>query len=338
LRGELIELRPLRQDDFDALFAVASDPLIWEQHPERTRFQEPVFRVFFADAMKTNSAFVALDRATGQIIGSSRYHGFDAERSVVEIGWTFLAREYWGGRYNGEMKRLMLEHAFTQVARVIFIIGPDNLRSRKAVEKIGGVYFGATKDAKGEDRVVYELTPSLYKRRPSALPAAIRAGRRDDSAAILALYVTVARISGGLARMPDEMNLEYVEDCVAKSLKNGVLLVAEGGGRLLGELHAYGAGLKKFEHVLANLTVAVHPDAQGQGLGRRLFETMLTEVREKRPDILRIELFTQESNVRGQRLYESVGFRRQGWSEQAILGPDGELEADIPMAWLRTPR
>jgi len=107
-------------------------------------------------------ALVALDRANGQVIGSSRYHGYDSEQSVIEIGWTFLARAYWGGRYNGEMKRLMLEHAFRWVTRVVFIIGPDNRRSQRAVEKIGGVHAGTTTDARGQARLVYELTPALY--------------------------------------------------------------------------------------------------------------------------------------------------------------------------------
>lgn len=162
LVGELLELRPLRQDDWPALFAVASDPLIWEQHPDSDRFKEDVFRRFFADAMHSGGALVALDRATGQIIGSSRYHGFDATGSVVEIGWTFLARRFWGGTYNGEMKRLMLEHAFTVVDRVIFIIGPENRRSRRAVEKIGGVFLRSERDETGRERVVYELTRAAF--------------------------------------------------------------------------------------------------------------------------------------------------------------------------------
>lgn len=170
LAGALLELRPLRADDFEALFRVAADPLIWEQHPDWNRYQEEVFRGFFADALASGGALVAVDRATQEIIGSSRFHGYDAERSVVEIGWTFLARAYWGGRYNGEMKRLMLEHAFTAVQRVVFIIGPDNRRSQRAVEKIGGVPAGTTTDARGRERVVYELTPALY--------AAHRARRR----------------------------------------------------------------------------------------------------------------------------------------------------------------
>ena len=166
LVGELLELRPLRADDFEELFRVASDPLIWEQHPERTRYQEPTFRAFFEEALASGGALVALDRAGGQIIGSSRYHGYDAEQSVIEIGWSFLARACWGGRYNGEMKKLMLEHAFRSVKRVIFVIGPDNRRSQRAVEKIGGVRAGTTTDARGQARVVYEITPALYAQRP----------------------------------------------------------------------------------------------------------------------------------------------------------------------------
>ena len=155
----------MKADDFDALFRVASDPLIWEQHPEPNRYQEPVFRKFFDDGMRSAGALVAIDRTTGEIIGTSRYHDYNATRSVIEIGFTFLARAYWGGEYNGEMKRLMLEHAFRYVTRVLFIIGPDNLRSRRAVEKIGGVLAGTTSDALGRERVVYELTPTVYSAR-----------------------------------------------------------------------------------------------------------------------------------------------------------------------------
>jgi len=167
LTGELLELRPLRQDDWAALFAVASDPLIWEQHPDSDRYKEDVFRQFFADALNSRGALVAIDHATGQIIGSSRYHAFDAER-VVEIGWTFLARRYWGGRYNGEMKRLMLEHAFKTVDQVLFIIGPENRRSRRAVEKIGAVYLRVAPDAKGRESVVYVLTKAAFAQGPLA--------------------------------------------------------------------------------------------------------------------------------------------------------------------------
>jgi RimJ/RimL family protein N-acetyltransferase len=138
LTGERIELRPAMPDDFDALFAVASDPLIWEVHPAHDRWQESVFRRFFDDGFASGGMLVAIDRATGAVIGSSRYDFGRAEPGEVEIGWTFLARSHWGGRYNAEMKALMLDHAFRSVHRVIFLVGETNIRSRKAVEKIGG--------------------------------------------------------------------------------------------------------------------------------------------------------------------------------------------------------
>lgn len=163
LRGELLELRPLRPEDFDALFAVASDPLIWEQHPNSDRYKDEVFRAFFHDALASGGALVAIDSRDGRVIGSSRFYGYDAAASEVEIGWTFLARSHWGGAYNGEMKRLMLRHAFRFVDRVVFLIGPQNWRSRRAVEKIGGVLVG-TRTARGRDSVVYQITAAAYAR------------------------------------------------------------------------------------------------------------------------------------------------------------------------------
>jgi RimJ/RimL family protein N-acetyltransferase len=157
LRGDLLVLRPLRPDDWDALFAVAADPLIWEQHPASDRWREDVFREFFRVAMESGGALVAIDRRDGRIVGSSRYHGYDPAASEVEVGWSFLARSHWGGRYNGEMKRLMLRHAFGSVERVVFIIGPENLRSRRAVEKIGAVLEGTRRDDTGRECVVYAI-------------------------------------------------------------------------------------------------------------------------------------------------------------------------------------
>ena len=122
LEGELLRLRPLQASDFDDLFAVAADPLIWEQHPAPDRYKEEQFRTFFRESLESAGALIAIDRRDGRIIGSSRFHGYDRERSEIEIGWTFLARSHWGGRYNGEMKRLMLLHAFRFVDRVVFLV------------------------------------------------------------------------------------------------------------------------------------------------------------------------------------------------------------------------
>lgn len=138
LEGELVRLRPLYADDWDALFAVASDPLIWQQHPAHDRWQEPVFRAFFDDALAKQGALVAIDVQTGAVIGSSRYQGLEeGDGGSVEIGWTFLARAHWGGTTNHEMKRLMLAHALASVAEVRFAVGETNTRSRRALERIG---------------------------------------------------------------------------------------------------------------------------------------------------------------------------------------------------------
>ncbi len=142
LKSELIELRPLTPEDWDDLFAVASDPLIWEQHPESDRYKEDVFKIFFSEALESGGAFVVIDAKTQQIIGSTRFYGYDPEKSEIEIGWTFLARKYWGGRYNAEMKRLLLNHAFKFVESVVFFVGEDNVRSQKAMEKVGAIKVG----------------------------------------------------------------------------------------------------------------------------------------------------------------------------------------------------
>jgi RimJ/RimL family protein N-acetyltransferase len=139
LEGERLLLRPLRPDDWDALFAVASDPLIWEVHPAHDRWHEPVFRAFFDDALAQGGAFAVIDKSCGEIVGSSRFQNHEpANGGSVEIGWTFLARSHWGGGYNAEMKRLMLVHALAAVERVDFRVGETNWRSRRAMEKIGG--------------------------------------------------------------------------------------------------------------------------------------------------------------------------------------------------------
>jgi len=155
----------------------------------------------------------------------------------------------------------------------------------------------------------------------------IRAGRAEDALAIRALYRAVAATPGGIARSPGEVTPAYVDGFVTKSLARGVILVAE--------LHGYRSELRIFAHVLGELTVAVHPAAQGQGLGRQLFVRLLDIVTHEHPGISRIELIAQESNHRALRLYEGLGFRREGRLEGRIRNPDGTLDADIPLAWLR---
>src|SRR5215510_15798873 len=162
LKGELLKLRPLRPEDFNDLYAVASDPLIWEQLPIKDRYKEEVFKEFFREALESGGALIAVDSKGGQVIGSSRFHGYDEENSEIEIGWTFLARSHWGGDYNREMKRLMLRHAFKFVKSVIFLIDPQNVRSQRAIEKIGGVRVGSRPDGGGRESFVYQITASTF--------------------------------------------------------------------------------------------------------------------------------------------------------------------------------
>jgi RimJ/RimL family protein N-acetyltransferase len=157
LVGRLVTLRPLAHGDRDRLFAVAADRLIWEQHPDKSRCQPDGFDAFFQQALDSGGALLAMESASKRVIGSSRFHGYDETADEVEIGWTFLARSHWGGRYNRDMKQLMLAHAFRFVGRVVFLIDPANHRSQRAVEKIGAIRAGMRTDATGRTTCVFQI-------------------------------------------------------------------------------------------------------------------------------------------------------------------------------------
>jgi N-acetyltransferase len=165
LKGELIELRPLRPQDFDALFSAASDPKIWEQHPESDRYQREVFQKFFDGALESKGAFAIIERKSGRTIGSSRY--CNLINREVEVGWTFLEREFWGGTYNRELKQLMLDHAFRFVDRVLFVVGEQNIRSQKALAKIGASFLKKVQLPAGnrilKTNIVFVITAKSYR-------------------------------------------------------------------------------------------------------------------------------------------------------------------------------
>jgi RimJ/RimL family protein N-acetyltransferase len=149
------------------MFSAAADPGIWALHPAADRYQEPVFREFFDGALASRSAFTFVHRASGRIIGSSRYNGFDPDRREIEIGWTFLERAYWGGVFNHEIKHLMIEHAFGFVDTIVFMVGETNLRSRGAMAKIGGVLrsdiLPRTLNGVAHNHVVYEIRKDAWR-------------------------------------------------------------------------------------------------------------------------------------------------------------------------------
>ena len=159
LIGSLVKLRPLMQSDKSVLYSVAADPQIWEQHPVSNRHTENEFEKFFSESIESGGALLIFDTNSDTVIGSSRYFGFSEGKNEVEIGWTFLAKSHWGGKHNGELKQLMLRHAFKYVDTVVFFIDPKNVRSQKSVEKIGGLR-DANLDGKGQ--VVYRFEKSKF--------------------------------------------------------------------------------------------------------------------------------------------------------------------------------
>jgi RimJ/RimL family protein N-acetyltransferase len=161
LTGQRVHLRPMTEADREALFAIASDPLIWAVHPAHDRWRRDVFDAFFDAGLASGGALVIIDRASDAIIGSSRYDNWLAGADEIEIGWTYIARSHWGGEYNAEIKALMLAHIHAQVATATFMVGEDNIRSRRAMKKIGGVLRPGIDERvmAGEVRrhVVYEI-------------------------------------------------------------------------------------------------------------------------------------------------------------------------------------
>lgn len=165
----------------------------------------------------------------------------------------------------------------------------------------------------------------------------INAATSDDRAEILALYLAVAAVEGGLARTAEEISQEYVSHFLGKSLESGFCLVAREANDdpIIGEIHSYALGPRVFAHVLGELTIAVHPAKQGLGVGKRLFTELLRRVEQERPDILRVELIARESNRKAIEFYQKLGFHIEGRFENRIRSVGGGYEADIPMAWRR---
>jgi RimJ/RimL family protein N-acetyltransferase len=164
LANELVQIIPLNDSDFDELFLIASDELLWEQHPEKDRYKKDVFQDFFNTAMQSKSAFKVIDIKTNHCIGSSRFYEFnEAERSVA-IGYTFIARTHWGTPYNRALKDLMINYAFQFVDSIIFHVGDTNFRSQKAVGKLGSLHTETYLDEeKGRTHVTYTLTKENWK-------------------------------------------------------------------------------------------------------------------------------------------------------------------------------
>ena len=167
----------------------------------------------------------------------------------------------------------------------------------------------------------------------TASPIIIRRAENDDSAGIKALYQTVAKQGGGIARSYDEITDEYIKRNLTNALSKGKIYVGTSNGKIIGSLHTYKLEPKVFAHVLSELTIAVHPDFQSKGVGKRLFLTLLDDIKDNEPSILRVELMARESNAKAINFYKTIGFVQEGRLEKRIRNNSDNLEADIAMAW-----
>ena len=165
----------------------------------------------------------------------------------------------------------------------------------------------------------------------------VRHATPADVSNIYTLYKKVAVTPFGIARSPEEVTHEYVEGFTRKAALSGIQLVIDnpaGATGIVAEIHCAQFEPKIFKHVLADLTIAVHPDFQGKGIGRMIFTHLLDLIKNDRPDILRVELISRETNLKAISFYESLGFKREGKLEKRIKGEANEFEADIPMGWI----
>jgi len=166
LKTENVKLVPLRTDDFEQLFTVASEPLVWEQHPNKDRYKREVFENFFQGAMESGGAFKIVEQNTGDVAGSTRFYDYNAEDNSIFIGYTFYGTKFWGSKLNPQVKKLMLDYIFQYVDKVNFHVGKDNIRSQKAMEKLGArkvdevnvAYFGEPEKL----NVVFEIRKEDY--------------------------------------------------------------------------------------------------------------------------------------------------------------------------------
>lgn len=137
LENDSIKLVPLQENHFEELYKVASDPLIWEQHPNKNRYEREIFQNFFEGAIESKGAFLIIDKSTNEIAGSTRFYDYEPENKSIFIGYTFYGRNFWGTGFNSNVKKMMFDYAFKAVDKIQFHIGAENYRSQKAIEKLG---------------------------------------------------------------------------------------------------------------------------------------------------------------------------------------------------------
>jgi RimJ/RimL family protein N-acetyltransferase len=316
LHGSLIDVRPLKQDDFDSLFAAANDPLIWEQHPDRDRYKRDVFEAFFNSAIESKGAFAVIDCNSGRVIGSSRYCNLNPAECEVEIGYTFLERAYWGGAYNGELKKLMLDHAFQFVDRVVFLVGKDNVRSQRALQKIGATVIGK-KDVQG---ICGNVIPSIV----FALHApVIRQGT-------ICIQHASSDDAGEVRRIMREAFAEYQDRLTPPTgalteTNEDVQKAIAAGGALLAYLDGVAVGTARYQLKTGYLhaqRIGTVPEYRQRGVSAALMAALEDVARQA--GLPEIRLGVRASLPSNLRFYENLGYRTFA-SAPHPRGPDYEI-------------
>ena len=301
LKGTLIDVRPLRSEDFEALFVAASDPLIWEQHPERDRYKREVFQAFFDGAIASRGALAVVERASARIIGSSRYCNVNMANREVEIGFTFLERKFWGGRYNGELKTLMVDHAFRFVDSVVFIVGETNLRSQRALHKIGATLVGEkelpSRDGAAIPCVVLRIQAPIARRGS----VRIHQARPDEAQEVRRIMQEAFAEYRDRLTPPTGALTETVED-----VRNAMAA----GGALLAFLDDAATGTVRYQirtdHLYAE-RLGVLPEYRRRGISAALMSALDDLARQAA--LPEIRLCVRASLPSNLRFYENLGYR-----------------------------
>jgi RimJ/RimL family protein N-acetyltransferase len=152
LEGEFVRLEPLRVDHLPALVKIGLDTSIWQWTANNVETEadiERYVRAALADQAKgTSLPFVTIDKAGGQVVGSTRFGNIDTINRKAEIGWTWVAPKWQRTAINTEAKLLMLTHAFEEwkCIRVELKTDANNEQSRKAIARIGAKEEGTLRN------------------------------------------------------------------------------------------------------------------------------------------------------------------------------------------------
>ena len=307
-----------------------------EFETEKKRFEEG-----YQSFNRSFVLFKILDRSTRRILGQIGYHTWIIQHHRAEVGYEIFAESDKRKAYMSEAMAAVLEFGFEQMRlhRIEALIGTQNTGSKRLTQSFGFRYEGVMKEhylrnGVYEDSEVYALLKAQFDLLKGIV---FRKSKKDDWEGIYALYQKVSRRTGGLARQQDEITIEYVQSFCQNALERGLQWVAidttKHPEEMIAEIHTYRPGIKVFDHVFSELTIAVTDEYQGKGIGKRMFSELLHEIQHRHFDIARVELIARESNKQAISLYERLGFVKEGKLNGRIKNSDGTTEADIPMAW-----